>query len=111
MHLSGNYYILAISELEQAVSQQKFASTRTDVWRLIHERRGDKLFIEKHFFQPAMLKEDNTIELVNDKTAPGVVDDIIDEIIEKQLLFGGEVVFMNDGSLDKFNRLGLKFRY
>ena len=100
----------AISELEIAVSQQKFESGIREIWRAINEGRGDKLFVEKDYFQPARLENDEII-LMEDAKEAGVIDDMIDEIIERQLQFGGEVVFLENGSLDKFQRMGLKLRW
>jgi hypothetical protein len=100
----------AISELEQAVSQQKFVTGISESWRAVNEGRGEKLFVEKNYFQPAILKED-AITFVDDAKETGVIDDIIDELIERQLQFGGQVVFLEDGSLSQYNRLALKLRY
>jgi hypothetical protein len=40
-----------------------------------------------------------------------VVDDIIDEMIEENFRFGGDVVFLEGDALNKFNGMVLATRY
>ena len=42
---------------------------------------------------------------------PGVIDDIIDEMVEINADFGGDTVFISDGGLEKFKGLALTTRY
>ncbi|SDW71512.1 hypothetical protein [Aequorivita viscosa] len=41
----------------------------------------------------------------------GVIDDIYDEMIEANMNFGGDVVFLPKGELSKFNGFGAITRY
>ena len=47
------------------------------------------------------------LEFVEDSTAPGVIDDLVDEAIEEVLKYGGEVAFVPDGTLEEHNRIAL----
>jgi hypothetical protein len=103
----------SISELEIAVSQQRFLSDTIDIWRAVREGRGEALFVEEGFYQPAAVTADGEVELLPADAAavPGVVDDLIDEIIEALLQTGGRAVFLPKGSLEKFQGLALKTRW
>lgn len=99
------------SELMQAVGQQKFLSDISEIWRAVNEGRGDKLFVQQGYFQPAVVSEDGNVTLLSAEEAHSkqAIDDIIDEIIEIQYQFGGTVVFLDD--LADFEGLALKTRY
>ncbi|WP_257668531.1 AOC03_06830 family ribosome hibernation factor [Parapedobacter tibetensis] len=101
-----------IAELHQAVNNGKFVSDYREIWDAVLQGRGKTLFVKRGFYQPALLA-DNEIVLVDqvDKNQKGVVDDIIDEIIENHVQFGGDVVFMEGNELDEFQNLALVTRY
>lgn len=99
-------------ELNKAVGTGKFLSDFNDIWRAILEGKGQTLYVEKNFYQPAIIN-DNNLELVDSSKAkePGVVDDIIDEMIEHNLRHGGDNVFLGKEDLKDFQGLGLITRY
>ncbi|MFN3918214.1 MAG: hypothetical protein ACK4K0_10775 [Flavobacteriales bacterium] len=100
----------AVNDLEQAQQQNKAISDVTEIYRFAKEGRADTLFVEKDFFQPALVNGEN-VQLVDNAKVPGVVDDIIDETIEFVLANGGNVVFLPSGALSKYQKMGLKVRY
>jgi len=55
----------------------------------------------------------DSIELSDEesKREKGVIDDIIDEIIERNIAKGGDTVFVDDDDLSAFNGIGLQTRY
>ncbi len=101
-----------VIELKKAVSEGKFFSDINDIWNAIQQGRGKTLFVKRGFFQPALFV-DNEIMLVDkfEKDQKGVVDDIIDEMIEQAMAFGGDVVFVEGDELDKFQNVALLLRY
>ena len=101
-----------IAELKQAVSTGKFLSDFNDIWKAIHEGRGQTLFVKRGYFQPAIIEGDS-IRLVSaeDRTAFGIVDDIIDEMIELNMKYGGDAVFISGDDLAEFQGLALITRY
>lgn len=100
-------------ELRKAVTENKFLSDTNEIWRAIHEGRIKTLFIEQGLFQPVILTDDNEIEYVSEdrRNDTGVIDDIYDEMIEANMDYGGDVVFLPKGELDKFNGFGAITRY
>ncbi len=103
---------LRIQELKSAVGTGKFLSDFNHIWQAIHEGRGQTLFVQRGYFQPAVV-EDGVITLVSPGQAKqiNVVDDIIDEMIEANMRFGGDVVFLSEDLLQDFQGLALVTRY
>jgi hypothetical protein len=101
-----------LEELQSAVGAGKFLSAPGDIWKAIHEGRGQTLFVQRGYFQPAIINGD-AIELVelSEANRPGVVDDIIDEMIEANMRFGGDIVFLSQDQLQDFQGLALITRY
>jgi len=101
-----------MSELNQAVGSGKFLSDFNDIWKAILEGKAKTLYVEKGFYQPAKINN-GTLELLDQDKAhdTGVVDDIIDEMIEHNLRFGGDNVFLSKEDLKEFQGLGLITRF
>ncbi|HMR18480.1 MAG TPA: hypothetical protein PKA53_04200 [Sphingobacterium sp.] len=99
-------------ELQKAVSNGLFLSDVNDIWKAISEGRVQTLFVEQGLFQPAVI-EDGLVTLVStaDKNRKEVIDDIYDEMIELNMNFGGDVVFLPKGELKDFNGFGATTRY
>ena len=74
--------------------------------------RGDTLLVEEDFHYPARLDESGTkLTPTEDITAPDVIDDAVDEIIEGVLDKQGKVVFVENGQLTQHQRIALILRY
>ena len=101
-----------ISELDAAVNNTNYVTDFNDIWSALNEGRGRTLFVKQGYFQPARIV-DNQIQLVapNQAAEADVVDDIIDEMLEKNMKSGGDAVFMHEDELDKFQGLVLVTRY
>jgi hypothetical protein len=100
------------AELLKAVGQNKFLSDTNEIWQAIKQGRIQTLFIEQGNFQPATW-ENGKIQYVSDdvRDKKEVVDDIYDELIEVNMSYGGDVVFLPKGELTKFNGFGAITRY
>jgi hypothetical protein len=97
---------------EKAVTANRFASGAVASWRAANESRVAKLLVEENYAVPGVITADGMdIALHDDPTAPGVVDDIVDELIELVIARVGEVVFVPDGTLGKHERVGAELRY
>ena len=94
-------------ELKEAVSANQFLADTNEIWRAIDQGRIQTLFIEQGLFQPAVMKE-GVITYVsdNERNNKGVIEDIYDEMIERNMILGGDVVFLPKGELKKFNGFG-----
>ena len=59
-----------------------------------------------------MLHEDGVgFDRVADATAPRVTDDLVDELIETVLAKGGDVVVVDDGTLEGHSGVAAVLRY
>jgi len=100
------------AELLQAVSKGTFLSDTNDIYQAIQAGRVQTLFIEEGLFQPAVI-EDGKIVYVGEeeRNKKSVIDDIYDELIEQNMSFGGDVVFLPKGELTDFGGFGAITRY
>lgn len=100
------------SELARAVGAGKVASTIGEAWRFAREGRGALLLVEEGFHYPAVADPSGwLLSPAVDASAPGVLDDAVDEVIEVTLSKQGQVVFLPDGELTDHQRIALILRY
>jgi hypothetical protein len=101
-----------LAELGKATGEGKLLSDLNDVWKAVNEGRGQTIFVQKDYFQPARVLN-GQIHPVGPEEADlkGVVDDIIDEIIELNLQYGGDAVYLTEEHLKDFRGLALIARY
>lgn len=101
-----------VQDLEVAAGAGQVLTDYNEIWKAVNQGRGKTLFVKRGFFQPAKLENDSIRLLPQEQAdAPGVVDDIIDEMIEANLRFGGDSIFMDAENLEKYNGLALTLRY
>ena len=99
-------------ELKKAVGENKFLSDTNEIWRAISDGKIQTLFIEQGLFQPAVMDNGEIVYVSDEKrNDKGVIDDVYDEMIEANMDFGGDVVFLPKGELTKFNGFGAITRY
>lgn len=101
-----------LERLEVASGAQRAASGIGEVWRLAQEGRGETLLVEEGYHLPARVDESGWhLTPADDPTAPGLIDDAIDELIELVLAKGGRVVFVAPGTLQAHHRVAMILRY
>lgn len=100
-----------IEELKKAKGKNHVYSDLNDIYKALQQGKIKTLFIEKGLFSPAKI-ENNTIELIDEKIdSDGFVDDIYDELIELNMDFGGETIFLPKGDLEIYNGIAAISRY
>lgn len=102
----------AVDELERSGGSIRYASGVSEVWMLANQGRGDLLLVEEGFEYAARV-DPVTGEAVfaDDRDAPGVVDDLVDEVIEVVLAKRGRCHIVPDGHLAEHDRIAMKLRY
>ena len=101
-----------LEALDRAVGEQRVVSTPGEVWRLANEGRGRLLLVEEDFHFPGQVDETQMHLLpADDASAPGFLEDAVNDIIETVLNKGGQVVFVENGQLDQFQRIALSLRF
>ena len=101
-----------IGSLQAARSQEKAAVGLDECWQLAQQGRIDTLLLEENYSQPGTVSENGQVlHLTDDATAPGIVDDLLDELAEHVIQTGGRVAFFENGGLTEFGRVGAVLRY
>ncbi|MCL4870078.1 MAG: hypothetical protein KJ063_14025 [Anaerolineae bacterium] len=99
-------------ELEAAIGARKFVSTLGEAWRLAQEGRGASLLVEEDYHVPGRVDESGFhLTLAEGESGPDVMADAVDELIELVLSKGGQVTFVDNGSLQAHQRVALILRY
>lgn len=95
--------------LEDAVSKRMCASGITEVWKAVMEKRGRLLVVEKDYRCPGKIGNNKFTLITTDLKENGshLIPDAVDDIIEFVLLYGGEVVFVENGALPLHQRIAL----
>jgi PAS domain-containing protein len=101
-----------IKQMEEALGVKKLVSGIEEVWNLAIQNRGQILVVEEDYRQAAIIHPaDNSVTFTDESDKPGVTDDLVDEIAEKVISTGGRVVFVDNGALKKYDRIGLILKY
>jgi len=62
-------------------------------------------------YQTKINPETRHLLITDRKDEAGVMEDAIDEVIEKVIAKGGKVVFVDNGLLKKYSRIAMILRY
>jgi hypothetical protein len=101
-----------LKELEEAEGRQGMAFGAEQCWKMAKEGRGKTLLVEINYSysaNPDALGYELT-KATNHKGS-GVIDDAVDELIELVISKGGDVIFYENGALEKYNHIALIARY
>lgn len=99
----------AIEQLD-AAGTGMLSTDLADIWQKIQEGRGGHLYVEKDFYQAGAIAGNTLVTSLNGEDAE-LANDVVDEIIEATIQFGGIVHFMDNGSMEKYGRIALVLRY
>ncbi len=101
-----------IKKLDEAIGREKLVTGIEEVWNLSRQNRGELLVVEEDFQQAVKISSNgNSLTLINDRGASGSTDDLVDEIAEQVVSTGGRVIFAENGSLRKYNRIAMILKY
>ena len=104
---------LALRMLEAADRSRRLTKGIMNVWRDAVIGKGFHLVVEKDFHVAAVKSGDGISIAPLEESTPSalIMKDAVDDLIELVLKFGGDVTFMDDGQLSKYNRVALILRY
>jgi hypothetical protein len=98
----------AASEVSAAIGRSRLTTGLHNCWRAASDGLADLLVVEESYEPSARLAPGiGTIEETDDRDAPGVVDDAVDELVEMVLGRGGRVTIVPDGTLGDLGRLAI----
>ena len=99
----------AFDRIDQAVAEGSAAIGLADVWEAAVQGEIALVVVDREFSQGAVVDpEDGSARWVDDPSVPGVIDDIVDELVELTMLAGGEVVFVDGGELGDDRVVGVR---
>ena len=97
--------------IDQRASAGRVASGMPAAWLAARTARPEVLAVDESLYYPARLSDDgDTLIPAHDADHPDVIDDAVDELIERVLLRGGWVAFVADGALADHDRVALTLR-
>jgi hypothetical protein len=99
----------SIRELAEAVPGRTAVGVKA-AWSAARDGRARALLVEDDFVYPAR-EVDGILEPAGDGSAPGVIDDAIDELVEMVLDNGGDVLIVEPGELGRQGPVAVLLRY
>ncbi len=101
----------ATKALEHARSTRRYAGGIDEIWPLANDGRVGLLVVEDTYALPARIDHNLQLQRADDREAPDVIDDIIDDTIEVVLRHGGNAVIVADNHLRNHDRIAAVLRY
>jgi hypothetical protein len=101
----------AIDEIREAVGQGKVITDLREIYKAAIEGRAELLLAHSDFRQAVKLDGNGGFDLVDDRKAPGVIDDITSDIAREVLSRKGRTVFTAQDELKSIGQIALKVRY
>jgi hypothetical protein len=103
-----------LSTLPDLVGSKMIAVGISDVWRTAEEGKGLKLIVEKDLVRPAYFsKEKYSLKLKYQPSDENYkrINDLVETIIQTVRSKNGQVLFVENGSMEDFDGIALKLRY
>ena len=102
-----------MNTLEDAMSDKKCVYGIKNVWRAAAENRGGKLIVEKDYICKALLGSDEYSIITDniDVERSDIIQDAVDDVIERVVKSGGEISFVNNGKLGGYDKIALVTYY
>lgn len=100
----------AIDEMFGAVSSGKVVTDVQEIWRAAHEGRGELLIVSNSLSIPAGVLSSG-LSINEEKTTPGVTDDIVNDVAWEIISKNGKVYFTDQPALAELGEMALKVRY
>lgn len=101
----------ALRLLDRCTGERRAVSGMQSCWLAARYEPVEMLAVEEGLFYPARLSGDGDLLMpADDIEHPEVLDDAVDELIERVLQRGGWVALVEDGTLAAHDRVGLTMR-
>lgn len=96
-------------QIELAAGAKKLSSGIKAVWREASMNNGRLLVVEKNYMYPAQNdhKKESMDEAIKPFNKYSYIKDVVDDVIEKVLEHGGDVEFVEEGTLNEFQHIAL----
>ena len=100
-----------IKEMQEAVGKSNVITDLSEIYRAAKEGRGDLLIVNDNFHQAVRVTGEFSLDLVEDVTLPGVIDDITSDIAWNVISKKGRAIFTTQEELKTLGDIALKVRY
>lgn len=96
-------------QLDRAIKSRKIAYGIKNVYKAATKGKGRLLIVERDYMFPALIGEASELKASENGLLSNAkyVKDVVDDVIEKVLLFGGDVEFVNNGCLQDHMHIAL----
>jgi hypothetical protein len=101
----------AIKEMKEAVGNGKVVTGLPEIYKAAKEGRGDIIISHDGYHQPVKMTGEFTFDTVDNASEPGVIDDIVSEIVWDVISKKGRVIFTNQDEIKTLGEIALKVRY
>ncbi len=102
----------ALEKLEEALGKKLAVTGIRGVWMAAKEGKGLLLLVEKDFASPGFINPvDSKLYAHPVQQKHEIITDIVDDIMELVLEKKGKVILVENGKLDKYERIALIARY
>lgn len=101
----------AVGHIGRARSAGQLHADLSTIYRLASTGNAARLFVQRGFIQPGLVDAKEFTIQTRDAPGEGVMDDVVDELVETVLDNGGDVHFVSAGRLDGQDRVLLESRY
>jgi hypothetical protein len=105
-YLDSHQYA-ALALLQDRAIDQHVASGITSAWHAAHTQQPEMLIVEDSY--RALSTDGDAVTPADDITAPEVIDNLVDELIQTVLTRGGSIL-AQDGALPEHDRVALTLR-
>lgn len=101
----------AMAHIGQARSANQLYTDLSKIYRLASEGNAARLFVQRGYIQPGVVDGENFTIETRDEGGEGVMDDVVDELIETVMANGGEAIFLDAETLGDNGKVLLQSRY
>ena len=108
-HWNTHKHRFLLKKLYKAHQDGKLSCGIKEVWNTATHRRGQLLVVEENFMSPGRIEREKEDAYAFTRPAddPYYMKDLVDDIIEKVLKDGGDVEFVEQGTLSNFQHIAL----
>jgi hypothetical protein len=95
--------------VDESMNKKRLAIGIQEVWKYANQKRGRLLVVEKNFIYPARHGSEPDVIFSNNDFQKNAffIKDAVDDIIEKVIASGGDVEFVDEGILEKYQKIVL----
>jgi hypothetical protein len=103
----------AVESFRERIGEGLGVTGIQDIWTVVQEGRGRTLLVEKDFKIPGFVEHHNGhfLELRPPVESHDILPDAVDELIEKVLTTGGDILFTDNDALAEYHGMALITRY